>query len=282
MLGLCEEFSLASASLIVVVSEVLRDELVKGGIPASNIIVNPNGVDPFRFYPGCGGDHVREDLAVRPEQVLAGFVGTFSYWHGVEVLQEAILKVLDQTGQDPVLDRLKFLLIGTGPLFEEMRTALSSHPKFLTRVDLPGSIAHELVPSYLDAADILLSPHSPMLDGRPFFGSPTKLFEYMAVAKGIVASRLDQIAAVLEDHTSALLITPGSADELVCAMRQLAADSSLRERLGRRARERVMANFTWAQNAGRVLQRLRPGFEFEECSDKGTSHLAPSEFTQAS
>jgi glycosyltransferase involved in cell wall biosynthesis len=110
-----------------------------------------------------------------------------------------------------------------------------------------------------------------MLDGRPFFGSPTKLFEYMAVAKGIVASRLDQIAAVLEDHTSALLITPGSADELVCAMRQLAADSSLRERLGRRARERVMANFTWAQNAGRVLQRLRPEFEFEQCSDKDAS-----------
>jgi len=42
--------------------------------------------------------------------------------------------------------------------------------------------------------DILLSPHVPLEDGkRPFFGSPTKLFEYMAMGNGIVASRLGQI-----------------------------------------------------------------------------------------
>jgi glycosyltransferase involved in cell wall biosynthesis len=109
----------------------------------------------------------------------------------------------------------------------------------------------------LDAADILLSPHVPMPDGRRFFGSPTKLFEYMAMAKGIAASRLDQLAIVLEDESSALLVTPGDAGELVSAIRRLAADESLRKRLGCRAREAAIANFTWAKNASRVLERLR-------------------------
>jgi len=41
---------------------------------------------------------------------------------------------------------------------------------------------------YIAACDILASPHIPNPDGTPFFGSPTKLFEYMAMGKAIVAS----------------------------------------------------------------------------------------------
>ncbi len=53
-----------------------------------------------------------------------------------------------------------------------------------------------------------------MPDGSRFFGSPTKLFEYMAMGKGIVASRLDQLAEVLEHDQTAWLVTPGDVEEL--------------------------------------------------------------------
>ena len=255
-LKLCEEFSLACASMIVVVSDVLRDDLVSRGLPIVRIVVNPNGVDADYFRPNCGGEQVRAELALSDEDVVAGFVGTFSYWHGVEVLQKAILKVLDAAEREPE-SVLKFLLIGEGPLFAEMKKSISDHPRGSSRVIFTGSVAHDKVPSYLDATDILLSPHVPMPDGRRFFGSPTKLFEYMAMAKGIVASRLDQLAVVLEHQKSALLVTPGDPDELLAAMLQLAADPELRIRLGRRAREEAVAKYTWAENAGRVLEHLR-------------------------
>ena len=49
----------------------------------------------------------------------------------------------------------------------------------------------------LKACDIYVSPHNThMVDGR-FFGSPTKIFEYMAMGGGIVASDLEQIGEVL-------------------------------------------------------------------------------------
>lgn len=282
LLQLAEKFSVASASFVAVVSEVLRDDLIKYGIPSSRIIVNPNGVDPSRFRPGCGGAGIRARLGFQADDVVAGFVGTFSYWHGVQVLQEAILTVLGAAGRDSVLDRLKFLLIGKGPFFEEMRKALQSNPRTSERVVFSGTIPHDQVPSYLDATDILLSPHVPMPDGKPFFGSPTKLFEYMASGKGIVASRLDQIAAVLEDRKSALLITPGSADELVSAMRELVTDQRLRERLGHQARRAVIDGFTWSHNAARVLDRLRPVSQTEALSSDQPSELAQSGFTHAS
>ena len=59
-----------------------------------------------------------------------------------------------------------------------------------------GLIPQEKGPQYLAVADILVAPHVPNPDGTPFFGSPTKLFEYMAMGRGIVASNLDQIGEV--------------------------------------------------------------------------------------
>lgn len=253
LLVLCEEFSLACASIIVVVSEVLRDDLVKRGFALGQIVVSPNAVDTEYFRPNVGGDQIRAKLSLDGDDVVAGFVGTFSYWHGIEVLQKAILKALDSAEQKPML---KFLLIGEGPLFAEMKKAISGHPRGKDLVVFTGSVAHQLVPSYLDATDILVSPHVPMPDGQRFFGSPTKLFEYMAMGKSIVASRLDQLALVLEHGCSALLVTPGHADELLSAMRQLAAAPAFRIRLGRRAREEAVAKYTWARNAERVVAHL--------------------------
>lgn len=257
-LSLCEEFSLGSASLIVVVSEVLRDELVGRGIHPARVLVNPNGVDVDRFRPSCGGEHLRIELGIASDEIVAAFVGTFSYWHGVGVLQETILRVLNAAEQDPIFRRLKFLLIGEGPLFVDFKTAILKHPRAQNAVILCGTVAHGRVPSYLDAADILLSPHVPMPDGRPFFGSPTKLFEYMAMSKAIVASRLEQLEVVLEDQETALLVTPGNPDELLASLRELAADVQLRARLGTRAREVAASKHTWARNAATVLERLRP------------------------
>lgn len=262
-LSLCEDFSLASASVILVVSEALRDELVMRGVSPARILVNPNGVDVDRFCPNCGGEYVRGQLGIKDRDVVAGFVGTFSYWHGVDVLQAVMLKTLDAT-QDPVLSRVKFLLIGQGPLFADLKTAVLKHPRAQGRVIFCGSVEHDRVPAYLDAADILLSPHVPMQDGRPFFGSPTKLFEYMAMSKGIVASRLEQLATVLDDNESALLVTPADADEFLAAMRRLAADPGLRTRLGVRAREIAGSRHTWSKHAAQVLKRLNAAATTDE------------------
>jgi glycosyltransferase involved in cell wall biosynthesis len=109
------------------------------------------------------------------------------------------------------------------------------------------------VPALLDACDILLSPHVPLEDGSEFFGSPTKLFEYMAMGKGIVASRLGQIGDVLKDEKTALLVEPGNAQQLAEAILRLDTSRELREKLGLAAREAAIASHTWKINAQRVL-----------------------------
>lgn len=253
LLAAIERLNLLAADRIVVVSDVLADACIRAGADPGRIVVNPNGADTERFRPGTGGAAIRSRL-FPGDGLVAGFVGTFGPWHGVDVLADAIVRLPREV---PV----RFLLVGDG----DRRTAVErriADGGASDRVVFAGRIAHDEVPGYLDSCDILLSPHVPMPDGSAFFGSPTKLFEYMAMGKAIAASRLGQIADVLEDGISGVLLEPGSVDALVEAIERLAGDSKLRARLGLAARARVLESYTWLASARRALdfsERSRSG-----------------------
>ena len=114
-------------------------------------------------------------------------------------------------------------------------------------------------PALLNACDFYASPHVPNDDGSRFFGSPTKVFEYMALGRGIVASSLGQLGLVLKDGETARLVPPGDLEKLVSAIVELAKDPELRDRLGRTARARVLERHTWRANVRSLLASLSPG-----------------------
>ena len=244
-----ERLNLDAAARIFVVSEVERRNLLRNGIADEKIVVNPNGVDTEKFRPDIGGAVVRRELGVSEDEALAGFVGTFGPWHGVLTLAEAIALLPDDCG-------VRFLLVGAGRLRDEVERMVRSAGK-AERVIFAGHVEHERVPALLDACDILLSPHVPLEDGSEFFGSPTKLFEYMSMGKGIIASRLGQIGDVLANEETALLVEPGDAGELADAILCLGRSRELRESLGAAARRVAVERHTWKHNAAHVLESYR-------------------------
>ncbi len=241
-----ERLNLRAAARIFVVSGVERKNLEARGVPAAKILVNPNGVDTEVFRPGIGGADVRRELGIGESEVVAGFVGTFGPWHGVVQLAQAIKMV-------PAGVPVRFLLVGSGSLHGEVERILQAEGAS-RRVIFTGTVPHDRVPLLLDACDMLVSPHIPLADGSDFFGSPTKIFEYMAMGKGIVASRLGQIGEVLADDETALLVEPGNVEQLANAIVKLAQSPDLRTRLGAAARNIAMQKHTWTRNAERVLQ----------------------------
>jgi glycosyltransferase involved in cell wall biosynthesis len=241
-----ERLNLRAAARIFVVSDVERKNLEARGVPAGKILVNPNAVDAELFRPKIGGAEVRKQLGIEDVEVVAGFVGTFGPWHGVVQLAEAVKRVPENV---PV----RFVLVGSGSLHGDVERLLQAEAAS-RRVIFTGAVPHEGVPPLLDACDILVSPHIPLADGSDFFGSPTKVFEYMAMGKGIVASRLGQIGEVLAHDETALLVEPGNVSELAGAIVKLVESRETRERLGSCAREVALQNHTWTRNAERVLQ----------------------------
>jgi glycosyltransferase involved in cell wall biosynthesis len=240
-----ELLNLRAADLILVVSDVERRNLIEAGVSPAKIIVNPNGVDTDRFRPDCGGREIRRALGLE-DLVVIGFVGTFGPWHGAPVLAEAATRI-----NEPL--RCHFIFVGAGEQRQHTESIIESA---VARATFTGSISHDQVPAYLDACDILASPHVPSTDGSEFFGSPTKLFEYLAMGKGIVASGLGQVSEVIIDGVNGLVVEPGDVNALAQAIERLAADGELCARLGVAARKTAIDRYTWRHNAARAFDAI--------------------------
>jgi glycosyltransferase involved in cell wall biosynthesis len=247
-----EQLNLRSADLVVVVSRAMRDEVVRRGVDPAALLVNPNGVDADRYRPDVDGTSVRDQYGLRGTTVV-GFIGTFGPWHGAETLAQAWVKLL---ASDPARRRtVRLLMIGEGARLADTQRILREGGALDAAV-FTGVVAHEDGPAYLAACDVLASPHVPNTDGTPFFGSPTKLFEYMAMGKGIVASELDQIGEVLEHQRTAWLVRPGDVDALADGLRRLIGDPALRSALGAAARLDAVSRYTWRAHTCRTISKL--------------------------
>ncbi|MFM9941389.1 MAG: glycosyltransferase family 4 protein [Hyphomicrobiaceae bacterium] len=242
---------LRAADRVVAVSAPLRDELIRKGVPDERIRMVMNGVNTGHFRSDIDATPQRLALGIDPEHVVMGFIGSFGVWHGVPVLVEAYARMLDQ---QPQLRRsTRLLLVGDGierPKVEARIAALGLNDN----VVMTGLVAQEKAPAMLAAADILVAPHVPNTDGSSFFGSPTKLFEYMSMGRCIVASQLDQIGDVLVDDRTALLAAPGEAHALADALIRAVGDPLLRSRLGGAARAVALAQHDWRVRLDEILR----------------------------
>jgi glycosyltransferase involved in cell wall biosynthesis len=247
-----ELLNLNAADLIVVVSRAMRDELIARRVDSHRILVNPNAVDPNRYTPAIDGSTVRRRYRLDGRTVL-GFISTFQPWHGAVVLAQAFVALLNAHPEHRGLVHL--LMIGAGGEVDQARRMIDG-AGFGEAVTFTGLVAQEDGPEHLAACDILVSPHVPNADGSPFFGSPTKLFEYMATGRGIVASNLDQIGEVLRHGETAWLVPPADVGGLADGLDRLVRDVALRDALGAAARRDALAQHTWHAHVLRTLEAL--------------------------
>ncbi|MFQ5878390.1 MAG: glycosyltransferase family 4 protein [Acidobacteriota bacterium] len=243
-----EEVNVRHADLITVVSSVLRDALIGRGVEPDRVVVRPNGVDPARFRPDLDGGAVRRRWGLGGRTVV-GFIGTFGVWHGAAILARAAARIARSRPE------ARFLFVGDGAQRAEAEAILAREG--VRAATFTGLVPQESGPEHLAAMDILVSPHVPNPDGTRFFGSPTKLFEYMAMGRGIVASDLEQIGEVLEDGRTALLVPPGDEAALARAIIALLDDPDLRSRLGAQARRRALERHTWDAHVRGLVSELR-------------------------
>jgi len=248
-----ELLNLTRADLIVVVSEAMRGELLTRGIDDTKVLVNPNGVNAQRYSPEVDGSSIRKKYGLDGMTVI-GFIGTFGKWHGAEVLAEAFGLFIQQFPD--YRSQIRLLMIGDGELMPQVKERLARF-NVTDEVILTGLVPQVEGPSHLAACDILVSPHVPNPDGSPFFGSPTKLFEYMAMGKAILASDLDQIGQILKHEQTAWMVRPGDASALMDGLKVLVDDKELRDRLGATARNDVVANYTWSEHTRKIVEKLK-------------------------
>ena len=135
---------------------------------------------------------------------------------------------------------LVLALVGTDPdgaTGRRLRTRLPA-------LRLIPAIAFSEVPRYLEAADVVAVPQR---DGPDTRGQvPAKLFDAMALARPIVATRVSMIPEILDGGGCGVLVPPGDAAALGAAIERLASDPEKARELGARARARCVEHYSFA------------------------------------
>jgi glycosyltransferase involved in cell wall biosynthesis len=221
--------------------------LIADGFPAEKMLVCQNAIAPAEFDPDAAKPAARP--AGMEDAFIAGYVGAFVPWHRVDLMIESARALA------PRYPRLRWLLVGDGverPRIEKLLAEFGLADKFW----LPGAVKHALVPSYILAMDAAVMPHSNQ------FGSPMKLFEYMAMGRPVVMPDVPPIAEVVADGVNGMLFRAEDAAALNGALAKLIEDEAFRRRLGARARQDALERHTWRANAQRVLAAVAERREF--------------------
>jgi len=240
-----ERSILRRAGAIVTVTEAQRRFLTERRLGGAEITVTHNAVDPYIFDP-TAYPAARAAAGLAEDALVIGFVGTMNRWQSMPVLLPVMRAVL-QARADAA-----FLLVGDGEHRGDLESACRAEG-LLGRVRFTGRKAHAQVPPLVAAMDIAVLPDSNA------YGSPMKLFEYLAMGKAVVAPRVGPVEEIVRDGENGLLIEPANAEQLAERLLRLAADPGLRFRLGQQGRAEVLAHHTWRRNAETVLaihQRL--------------------------
>jgi glycosyltransferase involved in cell wall biosynthesis len=234
-----------AAAKIICISEGLKDHLSrKWNVEESKLTVLPCAADVDAFGRDHNPEIVRRGLGLTTEPVVM-WVGGYYPWHDLDLLFRSFILVLQRH------PNAKLILVGDGPIRQSIAQKVQNNG-LQQSVIMTGAIAHADVPEMLSIADITVVPSAPVPANRGGTGTPLKLFEYMAAAKPIVATALNEAAEVIQDGRNGLLVEAGDVNKFAEAILTLLNDPVERVRLGQNARQQAVEQYSWEEYTRRL------------------------------
>ncbi len=219
-----ERFAYRHSAAITVPTAGMRTTLLRDGVPADRAVHLPNAVDPGRF---AGGPPRGSD----PRRVI--YCGTVGMAQGVGTLIDAAAELASAENGAPT--RFEFLIVGDGAEREElMRKTIEQG---LTNVHFEGRVDRSKVPGLIASADLAVL----CLRDVPLFEDalPTKMLEYMAASRPVVAAAAGDAARLLERSDAGIACPPGDPAALAASLTEAMRDPVRAERMGANGRRYV-------------------------------------------
>ena len=218
-----------SAKGLLAVSEALKADMVRIGMPGERITVHYTGVDLDRFT-------VQDRASVKAHRGVSG------------PLLVSVGALIPRKGQSLVIDALphlpdaKLVLIGEG----EDRARLSQQAGALgvaDRVTFTGNLPHEEISAWLSAADVMALPSASE-------GLANAWVEALACGTPIVITNAGGAREVLVDESAGHIVERTAEGVLAGLQSVLAAPPS------RAACRQIAERFTWGRNTEALFRHL--------------------------
>ena len=185
--------------------------------------------DPAR-YPV---EEARRQLGLALDERIVMFFGTIQPYKGVEDLIHAVA-ALDRGG-------VRLVLAGAGDTDAARAAVEMARAQLGPRATVIGTQPFARVPQIIAAADVVVVPQQRTSATRGQM--PAKLFDAMAMAKPIVATRVSDIPRVLDG--CGWVVEPDSPAALTTAIREVLDDPARAASMAAAARRKCVAEYSW-------------------------------------
>lgn len=146
-----------------------------------------------------------------------------------------------------------------------------------------GRIPYHQMPKYLASADVGLCIYELCIYeyigfSTKFYGSPLKMFDYMASGIPVIGSDVGQIRSVIRENQNGLL-TDNSIDDIIEKIIFLKNNRNLASRMGAKGREAVINKYNWDSVVSAIERILgdvnsaKRRFRFIRMSRFGTEYI---------
>jgi len=205
-LSAVDRHALRSADLVVADTEANADDLARRArIAHRKVAVCFVGAEERVFQPGWK----------RRDPFTALFVGKLIPLHGLDTVLEAAR----------LAPEIPFRVIGSG----QLEASLATRP---ANVEWSPWVDYERLPGELHAAGCALGIFGTSAKAARVI--PNKAFQALACGTPLVTADTPGARELLADGVTALLVPPGEPEALAAAVRRLAGDAALAERIGSR------------------------------------------------
>ncbi len=213
------------ADMCITASLFLKDYLEKFN---DRVYYIPTGVDTEFFRPK---NNHRDN-----SKVIFSWIGTMYHkemYDNIKFILDCFLRLADK------YDNIFMNIAGEGKYFIEINTYIAKF-KHRDRIKINNWIPPDEIPDYLSNIDIGLLP---LIQDTKFnkAKSPTKLFEYMAMAKPTISSNIGEPSCIIKDGDNGFLAN--NKGEFIEKMKMLIDSFIFRNSMGYKARKLVETDY---------------------------------------
>jgi len=208
---------------IVTISNALKEEYVKRGVPENKIIALEDGVDLSNFKISDDKSYWRDKLKLPQDKKIILYSGGLYKEKGIE----CILKT--QRELNRIRGDVITILIG-GDKQQVLNWKQYCSDNSINNVLFTGFLTNSSLAPYMKASDVLTMPYDTSIDYKVMdinTTSPLKLFEYMGSLRPIMSSSIPVITKIVEHNKTAMLANENDISSQVEMIVKLLDDKEL-------------------------------------------------------
>ncbi|MGB9937096.1 MAG: glycosyltransferase [Methanobacterium sp.] len=176
-----EKRIIKKADAVIVINDLLKDYVLNLGSNPERTYVEKAGLDFNIFNPHITGENVRNEYKIKEDDILVLFVGWLYNFSG---LKQTAMEICKNHSQHK---NIKLLIVGEGDAYNDLKMMIDKYG-MEDYVIMTGKVPYQCVPEFIAASDICILPsfNNEIMNDIV----PIKLYEYMAMSKPVVASKL--------------------------------------------------------------------------------------------